>query len=187
MAFLEEINQPTIMQAIINFALKFVGEKEKDNNSGFENPVFEEEMKNTGWQKGLSWCCFFAKLVWKNAYIDNILVTNLLESYFSGSVLETWKNFDNSIEFKTRTEKNKVFTNPVLGAIAIFRYDNSIKGHCGIVIAIISDNEFLCVEGNGNSKGGREGIEVVVRKRKSKDFKKNDLNFVGFILPKNDL
>ena len=41
---------------IVTIAKSYIGKTEKANNSGFNDAIFEQRMKETGWVKGASWC-----------------------------------------------------------------------------------------------------------------------------------
>lgn len=165
-----------IQDEIVKVALSYVGKRETPNNSGFTDKDFEKRMKDVGWEKSLSWCSFFCELVWKEAY-NNPVVNKELDKFFSGSATTTYKNFDLSGTWKTSQK-------PVKGALAVWRYANGWKGHIGIVTEV-GDGSFKTVEGNTNSEGGREGIEVAKKNRKiGEPYKEKGLNLIGFVLPK---
>lgn len=163
----------TTGQRIRQKAISFVDEKELKNNSGFKNPKFEALMKLTGWRKGQAWCAFFVELVWKVSGCTGI-------NHFSGGAVQTWNNFAASPFFGTSDI-------PEVGDVVIWQTYRNGKarwtGHAGIVIGLDRD-QMITVEGNTNSKGGREGIEVAMKIRKRNDFKvKNGLRLRGFIKP----
>ena len=80
-------------EEIVKIAKKYIGQTETQNNSGFNDKLFEQRMKDTGWIKGASWCSFFCELVWKEAYVGTPIF-NEIEKLFSGSATATFKNFD---------------------------------------------------------------------------------------------
>lgn len=152
-------------------ALYYVGQEEIPGNQGFKDKKFEELMKLTGWRQGQAWCAYFVELVWTQCGQD--------ASLFSGSAVQTWRNFENS-------DKYVCSDIPDVGDIIIWQMYRNGKaawtGHAGIVIAI--DNGVLVtVEGNTNSKGGREGIEVAIKIRKVNYATNNGLRVKGFIKP----
>lgn len=164
-----------IAEIIKQTALKYVGETEKPNNSGFNDAEFEKRMADTGWIKGSSWCAYFTELVWTESYKDSPLLPEI-KKLFSGSATATYKNFD--------IAKWQVGTIPKVGALAVWRHGSGWQGHIGIVI---EDNglSFKTVEGNTNDKGGREGYIVAVKNRVTKaKYLPNGLNLIGFVYPK---
>lgn len=166
-----------ISKEIVRVAKSYIGKHEKPNNSGFVDADFEKRMKDVGWSSGLAWCAFFTELVWKEAYGQGQVFTEL-SKLFSGSATTTYKNFELSATWK-------VGQVPVEGAIAIWRFGSGWQGHAAVVTSVISKTSFETVEGNTNSEGGREGIEVAVKQRlTNKPFTKKGLNLVGFIYPK---
>jgi hypothetical protein len=179
----------TINQHIGNTALKYLGQTELKNNSGFKDKQLEKRMSEVGWKMGESWCAYFAELVWKEAYdsyeMKNDISKELLDKLFSGSSTQTHKNFDQS-NFITRNQTNKNLLQkvPVPGALAIWRYGNDWTGHTGIVLEPIGNAAFISIEGNTNDDGAREGYEVAKRIRKlNAPFSENGLNLIGFIYP----
>lgn len=152
--------------------MKYVGETETPNNSGFSNADFQKRMEAVGWIKQQSWCAYLAELIWKEAMPEYF---KEFDKLFSGSATATYKNFD--------IAKWHVGLTPSLGAVVIWRYGNDWKGHAGIVIET-NGSTFQTVEGNTNDKGGREGY-IVARKIRllNQPHKENGLNLVGFIHP----
>jgi len=174
----------TINGYIIYFARKFLGQKEISGNLGFQDERFEQLMKEVGWQKGQAWCAYFIELIWKHAYFNyDKSKVKILDKLFSAGAVKTFNNFMNSELFK-------IGMKPEPGAIVIWQYYKNNKphwsGHAGIVIDEPKQHEmsFLTIEGNTNSKGGREGIEVA-KKIRTLNFepKRQGLVLKGFIYP----
>ena len=165
-----------ITDRIVDIAKSYIGFTEKPNNSGFTNASFEKRMKEVGWSKSLSWCCFFCELVWTEAY-ENKDIVSQLDKLFSGSATTTFKNFDLSKDWK-------VSDLPKPGALVVWRHGNGWQGHIGIVESVEGE-VFMTIEGNTNDKGGREGY-IVARKRRLRrfTFQPDGLNLIGFIYPK---
>jgi hypothetical protein len=53
-------------------------------------------------------------------------------------------------------------------------------GHVAVVVDVDKIG-FTTVEGNTNASGGREGIEVALKKRSYKFYEPNGLQLMGFI------
>lgn len=160
------------MNSIVEIALKYVGETETPNNSGFSNTDFQKRMESVGWIKSQSWCVYLAELIWKEAMPEHFAE---LDKLFSGSATATYKNFD--------IAKWHVGQTPSLGAVVIWRYGNGWQGHAGIVVKT-NGTTFQTVEGNTNDQSGREGFIVAIKDRRlNVPFKENGLNLVGFIHP----
>jgi len=163
------------MSKVVDVALKYVGQKEKINNSGFNDYEFEDRMEKVGWKQGQAWCAYFTELVYKEAFPERF---NELDKLFSGGAVATYNNFFNSPNFICNDK-------PEPGAIVIWQYyKNSVphwSGHAGIVKEVF-EKEFSTIEGNTNSEGGREGIEVSEKLRMI-DFRKKQQGLVlkGFI------
>lgn len=160
---------------IARIAQKYIGQTEKPGNAGFTDVSFEIRMKEVGFSKGQSWCSYFCELVWKEAY-EGHEIADKLDKLFSGSATATFRQFDVDKTFPTGVL-------PKVGALAVWRYGNGWQGHIGIVSSLHND-QFKCIEGNTNDKGGREGYIVAERIRKEKEpFKPNGLNLIGFVYP----
>jgi len=166
------------MKTIIEIAKSYIGQKEIKGNKGFEDKEFEKRMKAVGFQSGWAWCCLFAELCYVSAMVDK---KEELTKLFSASVARTQNNFIGSKNWKfTRT--------PAPGALAVFRSVRNGRlnwtGHIGIVEKVNkSKGTFNCIEGNTNTNGGREGIEVARRVRRLEFDRKNGLVLQGFIVP----
>lgn len=169
----------TIALKIKEVAKSYLNKREKPANSGFIDQEFEKRMKAVGWHLGDAWCAFFAELVYKDAYAAiNPLILPELEKLFNASATATYKNFDLAPSWA----KSKV---PVEGALVIWRHGTGWQGHVGIVDQVNADGSFYSIEGNTDSEGGREGVEVARKLRKvNKTLSPTGLNVVGFIVPK---
>jgi hypothetical protein len=176
----------TINEDIVTVALQDEGREEVKGNHGWKDREFDLQMKATGWQDGQAWCAYWCEKVWCNVYPSETV--KVLQRLFSANAVGTWNNFFDS-SFPTSSE-------PVEGAIVIWQKVKDgrpsfvgdtqwIRGHAGLVIRTEGDiNEFTTLEGNSNSEGGREGIEVA-RQIRTLDFNKQDgLQLLGFIHPK---
>lgn len=171
-----------IGEKIAKTANSFVGQEEIKGNLGFKDEQFQEMMKAVGWKRKQAWCAYFCELVWKLAYVHHLGINKQLSELFSGSTVQTWKNFSASGEWI-------VDKSPSRGAVAIWqKYKDGVahwSGHAGIVIEV-KDNKFFSVEGNTNDVGGREGY-IVARKGRLYRFETdNGLRLLGFIHPKEN-
>lgn len=162
---------------IIEVASDLVGKKEIPGNLGFEDEEFEKELTvECGWQKGQAWCAYFAELVYKKAFPANMKKT--LDLLFSAGAVATFNNF---------RRLGAVSKEPVAGALVVWQTYKDSKphwtGHIGIVEKV-EKKHIVTIEGNTNSKGGREGLEVA-RKERPIDFKIKAYGLVlkGFVNP----
>lgn len=178
-----------IGEKIKELGLKDEGKKETRGNSGWEDKELETQMIATGWMEGQSWCAYWVEKIWCSAYRDvSKDWVRVLRRIFSANAVRTFDNFWDS-NFKTSDK-------PVVGAVVIWKkvrngepafVGNSqwISGHAGLVIDYTEGSStFTTLEGNSNSEGGREGIEVARQIRKFDFNKENGLQLVGFIHPK---
>lgn len=168
----------TLIERILKVVMTYVGQQEINGNKGFKNKEFQKKMQECGWQISQSWCAYFTELVWKEAYGKTHALYHTLDRLFSPSATATFANFKgHPTQFKTGDK-------PKVGALVVWKYGNGWQGHIGIVTEILDNVSFKTVEGNTNSEGGREGIEVAVKKRKvGEPFKAKGLNLIGFIYP----
>lgn len=171
-----------INDIVVDEAKAKLGFKEIKGNQGFENKDFEDEMIAIGFEDGNAWCSLFGEYIWKKAYQQyDATYNDELDSLFSKVAVTTYYNF--------RRAKWDVNKKPIEGALVIWQKHKDGKkhwtGHLGIVTKVNDDFSFETAEGNSNSSGGREGIEVAKQVRKL-DYSghKNGLNLLGFVYPK---
>lgn len=151
-----------INDLIVKIAESYIGQKEVTPNLKFVNPDFDKKIRNVGWSKGQSWCAYFLKLVYKEAfetYSEFEDVALKLKKIQSGSVVMSFNNFKMSKDFK-------ISSTPTPGALVF--WESTTKkgyGHCGIVVGIRDKNYIYTVEGNTNNNGSREGDGVYKKVR----------------------
>lgn len=177
----------SINNIIVQAALADEGQKEVKGNHGWKDKDFDIQMKSTGWLDGQAWCAYWVEKIWCQVYDSD--TSKILRRFFSANAVGTYDNFWSSPDFIRSKE-------PVEGAVVIWQHvkngepsyvggSNWIRGHAGIVIDTEGDiNYFTTLEGNSNSEGGREGIEVARQRRKLDFGKQNGLQLIGFIHPK---
>jgi hypothetical protein len=158
-------------KGVIETARAYINKKEKPGNSGFEDAEFEKEMIAIGWEKGMSWCALFAKMIFNKAKPGAYTLL------FNPGAVKTFNNF--------RAHKYQISNKPVLGSLVIWQdYKNGIAdwhGHAGIVSGVIDDHTFMSIEGNTSGGGSRNGDRVFEHTRKI-EVKKNGLNVLGFVI-----
>ena len=164
-----------IDKKIVTIAAKYVGQREIPGNKGWRDKAFEAKMKATGWSSGQAWCAYFTELVWTEAYKGTSLLPSIV-ALFSASATATYANFNGSSLFKVGKVGKP-------GALAVWRYGNGWKGHIGIVESV-KGSTFVCIEGNTNAAGSREGIMVMRRTRRTDlPHSRSGLNLIGFVYP----
>lgn len=182
-----------ISDIIVRNAHRDLGQKEIRGNQGWIDPDFEAEMRLTGWELGQAWCSYWAEKTWVQSYLMySSIYVRTLQRLFSANAVQTFENFKYLSRFKTDLT-------PSLGALAVYekvknglpsRVGSSkwVRGHIGIVGQIIDPDfkRYITYDGNSNSSGSREGIEVASNERCVFDEidKKNGLKLLGFIHPK---
>lgn len=159
---------------VIDTAKKYVGQFELPGNAGFKNAEFQKSLEADGWQKSQAWCCYFAEMVFEEAYPE---IEKELDKLFSANCVKTLENFEKAGYY--------ISTIPVTGSLMIMRkyVDNkpTEQGHAGIVIETINNSEWKSVEGNTNSAGSREGDSVQIKHR-SLMYHPTGLRVAGFVV-----
>lgn len=158
------------MNKITTIAASYIGQKEKPNNSGFVDPVFESKMRRLArFYTGAPWCAFFAELVWIEAEQDATLI---LPSAV-GTMVEA-------------SGRGNWHTTAVPGAVAVWRKfeggNKTNQGHVAIVESVAPDG-FTTIEGNTNAAGGREGDTVARKQRSYSWHNESGLRLMGFVHP----
>lgn len=164
----------TLLDKVLSAARSYIGQHETTGNSGFVDKAFQKKMEAIGWNKGQSWCAYFAELAWKQGFEGHPLLP-ALDKLFSPSATATYSNFYGSTLFKTGLV-------PKPGALVAWRHGNGWQGHMGIVESVSADKIFVSIEGNTNQAGGREGVAVLRKTRQTgQPFKPSGLNLLGFV------
>ena len=174
-----------LLEASISTAKKYVGQKEYKGNQGFKDPTFDHYMRLVGFENGYAWCALFAELCWlKEPYEKKAFLMPVISDCFAANAVRTYENFKND-----KSGLFKVTKEPKIGDVVIWekRINGEpdkigiwTKGHAGIV-SMVSSSGFMSIEGNTNSQGGREGIEVAEKARDYNFYDKNGLCLKGFI------
>lgn len=170
----------TLQESIIFHAKSFVGQEEISGNMGFEDPDFDEKMREVGFQDTWAWCVLFCELCWKLAYKDHRKKTIvIIDKTFTAGAVRTFKHFK---------EKGWTSKKPEIGSIAIWKKfkdgKGTSQGHAAIVEAF-DDDTITTIDGNSNEGGSREGVKVVDGKVRPLNFNSTKgLVLIGFIHPK---
>ena len=107
----------------------FLDQKEIKGNQGFNDPEFDELMREVGFEDGQAWCAYFAELVWKHALLpykggsENSSYEHIfkeLDKMFSAGAVATYNNFRRNPEFQ-------VSTTPQAGDIVIWQTYKVVK------------------------------------------------------------
>lgn len=169
---------------IVRVARSYVGKRELGmNNTAFEDAEFQKKIAAAGWHPGDAWCSFYGEVVWKEGFGALNAIVAVLSILFSGSAVATWNNFRASKHFKTGQI-------PKPGALAIFQFGKTAKGHLAVVLSaeknktIPDQYTYATSEGNSNVAGSRDGGEVALNTRQTGlPFKEKGLNLLGFVYP----
>ncbi len=171
----------SLITALILGAKSFIGQEETPGNSGFKNKTFQKDMEAVGWRDGYAWCVLYCKLVW-NRYIPAGPVHDRAMKLITPNSHTTLLNFQ-----KDTSGYFVVTDSAVPGGIIIYRdYKNGIAqwgGHAGLCIDNTPNQmfrppyDFVDVEGNTNSNGGREGYIVALKYRRYNTTTMNGLRY----------
>jgi hypothetical protein len=156
-------------------AKKYIGKTEKPGNMGFNDAEFEKKMVAVGFQKTHAWCCYFAELVFKEAFPEKSAV---LDKLFSASCVKTFQNFEEAgyVIHKLPKENTLCIMQMFVNGVG------QSTGHATVCGPVKPDKwRFDSVEGNTNDIGGREGYIVAERIRKTIKDVDNGLKVIGFI------
>jgi hypothetical protein len=172
----------------LDWAVSQIGQKELPNNGGFRDPVLDMLMRRVGFQDGYAWCALFAEACYSYPqYEGKSKVLNTISDCFSANAVRSYENFKNDTSGYFVVDNKQA----VPGSIVIWekkKNGDAVKngvwtiGHAGIVEEV-HDGYFIAIEGNGNSSGGREGIEVVRKQRDYNQYSSDGLCLKGFITP----
>jgi hypothetical protein len=147
-------------------AARYIGQKEILGNKGFQDPEFEAEMKQEGFQIGYAWCMLFAKVVYVNCYPEK---EKELRKLMVPGVLNTYRNM--------RDAAYPIGELPQIDSLVIWAQVKNGKetgfGHAGICSGLI-ENGFKSIEGNTSDENVREGY--IVRENTHKLAEKGRLN-----------
>lgn len=140
---------------VLRTAADYIDIQEIGNNQGWSNKKFEEMMKSVGWRSGESWCMYFVKAVFLEAFPGR---ADKIGKVLNPSTQTSWKNAKESDVFKVITDGN-----PKPGDIVIWQSTkNAALGHTGIVWKKgTGQDRWVTIEGNSSFDGAREGQGVV--------------------------
>lgn len=162
---------------ISKIALSYLGQREELGNVFKAGTPLGDKLHAAGQQDGMAWCALFCEVCAKEAYPEKF---DEFDKLFSASAVKTWEQFKKAGYATT--------TIPDVGDVVIWqRYVDGKadwRGHAGIVSRVVGENVFFSVEGNTNSGGSREGVEVAERKHfyDNEAYKvKTGLRLLGFI------
>jgi hypothetical protein len=115
-----------------------------------------------GAEPGKAWCAAFVSWCWIMAARELGIACPL---HTSQGALKLWRYADPSSRTKA----------PTIGSIHVTDHGKG-QGHVGIVEQVYRDH-IVCIDGNSNDEGGREGIKVCRIPRRTVDIN------VGFLVP----
>ena len=157
-------------EEVLKVAQSQIGVYEQGGDN--KGPEVVNYLAEVGLEAGNPWCSAFA--IWCIHQVEK-KSKKISKVYKSGHVMTMWRN----------TPESEKMWLPKKGAIAIWRYGDSEKGHCGIVESVDDFGvEFVSIEGNskaGNPAIVREG-DCVDRHTRSLNHS-DSFTLLGFIKP----
>lgn len=155
-------------------AKQYIGQREGIGNVFKDGTTLGDKLHAAGQKDGDPWCALFGEVCAKDTFPDRFDEFNKL---FSASAVQTFKNFEKS--------GYEVSKKALIDSIVVWqKYINGKpdwRGHLGIVSHVNIDDTFKSIEGNTNSAGSREGIEVAERPHRLAYDVNNGLRLLGFI------
>lgn len=172
-----ESKPQTLMQAILETAQSFVGQKEISGNMGFKQPFFLRLMESIGWRRSWAWCSMFCKLVYTEASKKVGIDPKIITKHISPSVQGTRANFIKA-GFPLQTDWTKVRPGAYISWVSS---KDRTKGHTGILVEFLENGKKMkTIEGNTNAEGSREGDSVAVKIRNAEVGKGSSLILQGW-------
>lgn len=167
----------SLMQAILETAQSFVGQKEISGNMGFKQPFFLRLMESIGWRRSWAWCSMFCKLVYTEASKKVGVDPKNITKHISPSVQRTKANFIKA-GIPLQTDWTKVKPGAYISWVSS---RDRAKGHTGILIEFLDNGKKMkTIEGNTNAEGSREGDSVAVKIRNAEVGKGSSLILQGW-------
>lgn len=163
-----------INQKILDVARKYIGQKELTGNIFKDDTELGAKLHAAGQKDGDPWCALFCEVVFKEAFPERFKELDVL---FSSSAVKTFKNF--------RDAAYSIGELPSVGWLVVWRKyvkgQPEWQGHIGIVSKVNADGTFESIEGNTNTEGSREGIEVAERPHRLNKDVNDGLRVIGFV------
>jgi hypothetical protein len=169
-----------IEELIVEKAQTFIGQREKPGNMGFKVKWFDKLMRSVGFRDTHAWCVYFTELVWREAYKDNDeRKLESIKALFTGGAVRTFRRFKKDPHYT-------VTDTPTTGGLLFWQlYKNgkaTSMGHAAICSRSSGSHLIHSIDGNTNSKGGREGVEVAAKTRTNNMGEKHGLVYLGCVL-----
>lgn len=163
------------MNKLVEAARKYVGQKELTNNKFSNDTEMGRKLHAAGQHDGDPWCAAFVEVCLKDAYPER---TAEWDKLCNLSAVKTFKNFRDAAYVQGQLPQHGWL-------VAWQSYKDGVQGwtgHIGIVASINThDSTFTSLEGNTNSGGSREGMEVAERPHRLAFDTKTGLRLLGFI------
>lgn len=161
-----------MIEEVIAYAKSKIGFREIKGNMGFEDIPFDNQMRQNNFQNGFAWCMIFIRACFTvPTFSGKSKVLPAVEKAFTPGAVKSYYNAASMRDsFYARNGDD-----PKVGDIIIWQNYKNGKAHwTGHAALIVKVNGAIVetIEGNTNSQGGREGIEVA----EMAGFKRHDLN-----------
>lgn len=174
-----------IAERIVVTAREFLADKNINESSEFNQPLFRAKLGQFGWGLNFAAASVFCEIVWKIGVGQGRLsVIQQLDRIFSPSPIATHANFRGGKETGYVTGNM-----PQPGAIAFWKRGNSWQGHMALVVeGRDNGREFDIIEGRIAEGSSAKFIKPVFwsGKKTGLPFKDDKLNLLGFVYPPDE-
>lgn len=155
-------------------ARKYLGQKEGKNNTFGNETELGKRLHEAGQKDGEAWCAYFVEACLKETAPERF---DEFDKLCNASAVQTYKN--------CRDAAFLIGEVPNVNWLVVWqKYEKGRPqwmGHIGIVSKVNADGTFLSIEGNTNSAGSREGIEVAERSHRVAKDVNDGLRVIGFV------
>lgn len=161
-------------------ARKYLGQQEQKGNVFKDDTELGKKLHAAGQKDGEAWCSYLGEVCAKESKPEDF---DEYDKLFSANAVKTYENF--------RDAGYTISVLPVPDSIVVFAYykdgkpyrvNGWTRGHLAVCECSDDDGRaYETIEGNSNSQGGREGIEVATQKRRLDYAVNNGLRLLGFI------
>lgn len=170
-----------IAERIVVVAKEFLNDKNINDSSEFNQPLFVSKLTNFDWPLNFAAASVFCEIVWKIGVGQGMLSVNQqLDRLFSPSPIATHANFRGS------RNSYKTGNMPEPGSIAFWKRGNSYQGHMAIVTDVHEEARvFDVIEARILEGSEAKFLKVgfIPGKQVGLPFREDKMNLLGFVYP----
>lgn len=163
------------MSKLVEAARRYIGQKELTGNRFSDDSEMGRKLHAAGQKDGEAWCAYFLEACLKDAFPERSAEWDTL---CNAGAVKTFKNLLGAAYVHGQL--------PQPGWVVAWQsYKDGVAGwtgHIGIVATVnTKEGTFTSIEGNTNSGGSREGVEVAERPHRINYDTQTGLRLLGFI------